>query len=47
MKLWKSMAWGMLLWHAQSGAVCPDWPSARATEEISRLQQQLADWNDI
>lgn len=47
MRLWKSMAWGILLWHSQSGALCPAWPPARAAEEIARLQQQLADWNDI
>lgn len=47
MRLWKSVAWGILLWHSQSGALCPTWPPARATEEIARLQQQLADWNDI
>ncbi|EKA7109463.1 hypothetical protein OL205_003479 [Salmonella enterica] len=46
MRLWKSVAWGILLWHSQSGALCPAWPPARATEEIARLQQQLADWND-
>lgn len=47
MRLWKSVAWGILLWHSQSGALCPAWPPARAAEEITRLQQQLADWNDI
>ncbi|TGC99095.1 ATP-dependent DNA ligase, partial [Salmonella enterica subsp. enterica serovar Wilhelmsburg] len=47
MRLWKSMAWGILLWHSQSGALCPAWSPARAAEEIARLQQQLADWNDI
>lgn len=47
MRLWKSMAWGILLWDSQSGALCPAWPPARAAEEITRLQQQLADWNDI
>lgn len=39
MRLWKSMAWGILLWHSQSGALCPAWPPARAAEEIARLQQ--------
>ncbi len=38
---------GILLWHSQSGALCPARPPARAAEEIARLQQQLADWNDI
>ncbi len=28
-------------------ALCSGPPPARAAEEIARLQQQLADWNDI
>ncbi|WP_254479261.1 hypothetical protein, partial [Salmonella enterica] len=47
MRLLKSMAWGILLWHSQSGALCPAWPPASAAEEIARLHQQLADWNYI
>ncbi|MEA0983727.1 hypothetical protein, partial [Salmonella enterica] len=30
MRLWKSMAWGILFWLSQIGVLCPAWPAARA-----------------
>ncbi|WP_152633672.1 NAD-dependent DNA ligase LigB [Escherichia coli] len=36
-----SRFWGSVQW-----AVCPAWSPARAQEEISRLQQQIKQWDD-
>ena len=46
MKVGAAILMGLWLWQAQSWAVCPVWSSARAHEEISRLQQQIAQWDD-
>lgn len=36
----------LMLWSACSLATCPVWSPLRAQEEVNRLQQQLAQWND-
>lgn len=36
----------LLLWSTFTLATCPVWSPARAQEEVSRLQQQLAQWNN-
>ncbi|MDS4038492.1 NAD-dependent DNA ligase LigB [Citrobacter amalonaticus] len=46
MKVGTAILMGLWLWQAQSWAVCSVWSSARAHEEISRLQQQIAQWDD-
>ncbi|MTH45593.1 NAD-dependent DNA ligase LigB [Intestinirhabdus alba] len=46
MRKWSGVWLGLWLWHAQVGAVCPVWPPARADEEIARLRQQIARWNE-
>ncbi|ENL0128419.1 NAD-dependent DNA ligase LigB [Escherichia coli] len=35
-----------LCWQSSVWAVCPAWSPARAQEEISRLQQQIKQWDD-
>ncbi|HCK0890444.1 TPA: NAD-dependent DNA ligase LigB [Escherichia coli] len=37
---------GILCWQSSVWAVCPAWSPARAQEEISRLQQQIKQWDD-
>ncbi|KLV69389.1 NAD-dependent DNA ligase LigB [Citrobacter sp. MGH110] len=46
MGLWKCIGLVLLVWHLPAWAVCPVWSPARANEEISRLQQQITQWND-
>lgn len=46
MRLWKCIGLILLVWHLPARAVCPAWSSVRASEEISRLQQQITQWND-
>lgn len=46
MRRGKSIVLSLLLWHFPVWAACPDWSPARANDEIARLQQQLAQWND-
>ena len=46
MKVGIAILIGLWLWHGQSWAVCPVWSAARAHEEISRLQQQIAQWDE-
>lgn len=46
MRLWKCVALVLLVWHFPAWTVCPVWSPARANAEISRLQQQMAQWND-
>ncbi|EMJ4345740.1 NAD-dependent DNA ligase LigB [Escherichia coli] len=36
----------ILCWQSSVWAVCPAWSPARAQEEISRLQQQIKQWDD-
>ncbi|HBI2863701.1 TPA: NAD-dependent DNA ligase LigB [Escherichia coli] len=36
----------ILCWQSSAWAVCPAWSPARAQEEISRLQQQIKQWDD-
>lgn len=36
----------LLLWSVFSFATCPVWSPSRAQEEVSRLRQQLAQWNE-
>ena len=45
MKGWITILFG-LVWQTQCWAACPHWSSARAQEEISRLRQQIARWDD-
>lgn len=35
-----------MCWQSSAWAVCPAWSPARAQEEISRLQQQIKQWDD-
>lgn len=46
MGLWKCIGLVLLVWQLPTWAVCPVWSPARANEEISRLQQQITQWND-
>ncbi|WP_260861979.1 NAD-dependent DNA ligase LigB [Citrobacter sp. Marseille-Q6884] len=46
MRLWKCIGLILLVWHLPAWAVCPVWSPVRASEEISRLQQQITQWND-
>ncbi|HGX3888066.1 TPA: NAD-dependent DNA ligase LigB [Escherichia coli] len=46
MKVWMAILIGLLCWQSSVWAVCPAWSPARAQEEISRLQQQIKQWDD-
>lgn len=46
MKVWMTILIGILCWQSSVWAVCPAWSPARAQEEISRLQQQIKQWDD-
>ncbi|ELH6318588.1 NAD-dependent DNA ligase LigB [Escherichia coli] len=46
MKVWMAILIGILYWQSSVWAVCPAWSPARAQEEISRLQQQIKQWDD-
>ncbi|HAW3069389.1 TPA: NAD-dependent DNA ligase LigB [Escherichia coli] len=46
MKVWMAILIGILCWQSYVWAVCPAWSPARAQEEISRLQQQIKQWDD-
>ncbi|HDC8588504.1 TPA: NAD-dependent DNA ligase LigB [Escherichia coli] len=46
MKVWIAILIGILCWQSSVWAVCPAWSPARAQEEISRLQQQIKQWDD-
>ncbi|MCQ1613001.1 NAD-dependent DNA ligase LigB [Escherichia coli] len=46
MKVWMAIVIGILCWQSSVWAVCPAWSPARAQEEISRLQQQIKQWDD-
>lgn len=46
MKAWMAILIGILCWQSSVWAVCPAWSPARAQEEISRLQQQIKQWDD-
>lgn len=46
MKTGTAVLMGLWLWHTQVLAVCPVWSAARAHEELSRLQQQITQWDD-
>ena len=46
MGLWKGIGLVLLMGYLPAWAVCPVWSPARANEEISRLQQQITQWND-
>ena len=46
MKVWMVILIGILCWQSSVWAVCPAWSPARAQEEISRLQQQIKQWDD-
>lgn len=43
MKVWMAILISILCWQS---SVCPAWSPARAQEEISRLQQQIKQWDD-
>ncbi|ENW8992811.1 NAD-dependent DNA ligase LigB [Escherichia coli] len=46
MKVWMAILIGILCWQSSVWAVCPAWSPGRAQEEISRLQQQIKQWDD-
>ncbi|MCN8977452.1 NAD-dependent DNA ligase LigB [Escherichia coli] len=46
MKVWMAILIGILCWQSSVWEVCPAWSPARAQEEISRLQQQIKQWDD-
>lgn len=46
MKVWMAILISILCWQSSAWAVCPVWSPARAQEEISRLQQQIKQWDD-
>ncbi|HAY1325051.1 TPA: NAD-dependent DNA ligase LigB [Escherichia coli] len=46
MKIWMAILISILCWQSSVWAVCPAWSPARAQEEISRLQQQIKQWDD-
>ena len=46
MKVWMAILIGILCWQSSVWAVCPAWSPARAQKEISRLQQQIKQWDD-
>ncbi len=46
MKVWMAILIRILCWQSSAWAVCPAWSPARAQEEISRLQQQIKQWDD-
>lgn len=46
MKVWMAILISILCWQPSAWAVCPAWSPARAQEEISRLQQQIKQWDD-
>ncbi|HBE5622683.1 TPA: NAD-dependent DNA ligase LigB [Escherichia coli] len=46
MKVWMAILISILCWQSSVWAVCPAWSLARAQEEISRLQQQIKQWDD-
>ncbi|EHY2527638.1 NAD-dependent DNA ligase LigB [Escherichia coli] len=46
MKVWMAILISILCWQSSVWTVCPAWSPARAQEEISRLQQQIKQWDD-
>ncbi|EFH6143684.1 TPA: NAD-dependent DNA ligase LigB [Escherichia coli] len=46
MKVWMAILISILCWQSSVWAVCPAWSPAKAQEEISRLQQQIKQWDD-
>ncbi|HAW1529285.1 TPA: NAD-dependent DNA ligase LigB [Escherichia coli] len=46
MKVWMAILISILCWQSSVWAVCPAWSPARAQEEISRLKQQIKQWDD-
>ncbi|EFO2301411.1 NAD-dependent DNA ligase LigB [Escherichia coli] len=46
MKVWMAILISILCWQSSVWAVCPAWSPARTQEEISRLQQQIKQWDD-
>ncbi|HGF5469684.1 NAD-dependent DNA ligase LigB [Escherichia coli] len=46
MKVLMAILISILCWQSSVWAVCPAWSPARAQEEISRLQQQIKQWDD-
>ncbi|EFD5402869.1 NAD-dependent DNA ligase LigB [Escherichia coli] len=46
MKVWMAILISILCWQSSVWAVCPAWSPARAQKEISRLQQQIKQWDD-
>ncbi|EOX8157646.1 NAD-dependent DNA ligase LigB [Escherichia coli] len=46
MKVWMAILISILCWQSSVWAVWPAWSPARAQEEISRLQQQIKQWDD-
>lgn len=46
MKVWIAVLMSVLCWQSSAQGVCPVWSPARAHEEISRLQQQIKQWDE-
>ncbi|NZB91619.1 NAD-dependent DNA ligase LigB [Escherichia coli] len=46
MKVWMAILISILCWQSSVWAVCPAWSPARAQKKISRLQQQIKQWDD-
>ena len=46
MKVWMAILISILCWQSSAWAVCPAWSPARAQEELSRLPQQIKQWDD-
>ncbi|WP_117009398.1 NAD-dependent DNA ligase LigB [Escherichia coli] len=46
MKVWMAILISILCWQSSAWAVCPAWSPARAQKKISRLQQQIKQWDD-
>ena len=46
MKVWMAILISILCWQSSVWAGCPAWSPARAEGEISRLQQQIKEWDD-
>ncbi|NYQ86123.1 ATP-dependent DNA ligase, partial [Escherichia coli] len=46
MKVWIAILISILCWQSSAQAACPAWSPAKAHDEISRLQQQIKQWDD-
>ncbi|MCQ8930230.1 NAD-dependent DNA ligase LigB [Escherichia albertii] len=46
MKVWIAILISILCWQSSAQAACPAWSPVKAHDEISRLQQQIKQWDD-